>query len=178
MFGWFRRRRHASERLRLVGATVLVALAVSGVLASGGHATMVGDRSLGVAVVSDDVAYVGLDFADAVRSNRNGERLVTVTNNLSPSMTATFELVGAARDHMHFSATGTNTHSVTLASGASTDVLVDVEGGAHNSVDQVNVSIDATAGGTTVGMYRQETNVTNRGGGGPPGGGPPGGGPP
>jgi hypothetical protein len=164
MSGWFCRRRHASEWLKLVGATVLVALAVSGVLASGGYASVAGDRPLGVTVVNDDVAYVGLDFASSIRSNTDNERLVTVTNNLSPSMTATFELVGAARNNMHFSATGTNTHSVTLGSGASTDVLVDVDNGAHNSVDQVNVSIDATAGGTTVGMYRQETNVTNPGG--------------
>lgn len=164
MFGWFRRRRHAGERTRLVVATVLLALVVSGVVASGGSAAVAGERSLDVAVVTDDVAYVGLDFATSVRSTTDDQRLVTVTNNLSPSMTVTFELVGAARNVVHFSATGTDTDSVTLASGASTDVLVDVDNGAHNSVDQVNVSIDATAGGTGVGMYRQETNVTNPGG--------------
>ena len=128
------------------------------------------------ATENDAQGVIGLDHENEVNSNRDGELLLTVTNNFDEeTKDVTFTLQEDSSEVVTFSDTATTQVDYTLAPGEEQEVRIDVDQGANNEIDFVEISVLSTnpTTGTNVFFERAETEVSNpgRGGGGGGGGG-------
>ena len=135
----------------------------AGVLHStGAFSTISAGRGISINATSDETALVALDIADEVRSNRDGERLVTISNNFDENLDVTVELTGqAAQDGTISLVDGV----LSLTPGGSDDVLVNLDQ-ANPATGEITFEISADTGSASVVLTRGGVVVTNPGGGG------------
>ena len=142
-----------------LGAT---SIGVGALYGTGAFSSVSAGRGISVNAADGTNALVGLDIADSVASNSNGERLVTVTNNFEATLDITIELTEQAADDDTISLVD---GTLPLGAGDTDDILVDLSE-PNPDTDEITFDLTADTDTASVTLSRGDVTVTNPGGGG------------
>ncbi|WP_128081366.1 hypothetical protein [Haloferax sp. ATB1] len=159
-----RRRTHPRHRSRwpaVLGVVIVVLVGASVVPSSSFTATQV-DRGATFSVVADSQAILGLDVPPTVTVNRT-TRLVTVTNDLGTDVSVEVVLRADSTDKGDLVIDNTtvgDTAGISLSTGESQAVYIDVVSDPTLDGEQIYFGVNASGTGLTVTAPDRSVSIT------------------
>lgn len=118
-------------------------------------------RSSDISSSEDPAGLLGLQITESVSRGSSNIPLVIVENNYSFDLSCTFTILGVSQNAASFSQTGGSSYTVTIPSGTTQDIRIDVEQ-KNTNASEIEFSLDAesTAGeGVSVSLIRSQTQI-------------------
>jgi hypothetical protein len=118
-------------------------------------------RSSDIGSSEDPAGLLGLQITESVSRGSSNIPLVIVENNYNFDLSCTFTILGTSQNAASFSQTGGSTYTVTIPSGTTQDIRIDVvQQNTNVSVIEFSLDAESTAGeGVSVSLTRAETQI-------------------